>query len=104
MSIAKMWVDYFISYFLIEFSAEAKAVFAAGKALWKYYHEQPQANPNASFYDIRAYFQGRDKNGKMNKDSADAQYMALIGSLRQAQKVLAIKIAEKVYKYGFLQA
>ena len=87
----------------IEFSAEAQAVFTAGKALWKYYHEQPQANPNASFYDIRAYFQGRDKNGKMNKDSADAQYMALIGSLRQAQKVLAAKIAEKVYKYGFLK-
>lgn len=104
--------DVFASHFMsdyikdkqIEFSAEAKAVFAAGKALWKYYHEQPQANPNASFYDIRAYFQGRDKNGKMNKDSADAQYMALIGSLRQAQKVLAAKIAEKVYKYGFLQA
>ena len=104
--------DVFASHFMsdyikdkqIEFSAEAKAVFAAGKALWKYYHEQPQANPNASFYDIRAYFQGRDKNGKMNKDSADAQYMALIGSLRQTQKVLAAKIAEKVYKYGFLQA
>ena len=103
--------DVFASHFMsdyikdkqIEFSAEAQAVFAAGKALWKYYHEQPQANPNASFYDIRAYFQGRDKNGKMNKDSADAQYMALIGSLRQAQKVLAAKIAEKVYKYGFLK-
>lgn len=40
----------------------------------------------------------------MNKDSADAQYMSLICSLRQAQKVLAAKIAEKVYKYGFLQA
>lgn len=104
--------DVFASHFMsdyikdkqIEFSAEAQAVFAAGKALWKYYHEQPQANPNASFYDIRAYFQGRDKNGKMNKDSADTQYMVLIGSLRQAQKVLAAKIAEKVYKYGFLQA
>lgn len=104
--------DVFASHFMsdyikdkqIEFSAEAQAVFAAGKALWKYYHEQPQANPNASFYDIRAYFQGRDKNGKMNKDSANTQYMALIGSLRQTQKVLAAKIAEKVYKYGFLQA
>lgn len=104
--------DVFASHFMsdyikdkqIEFSAEAQAVFAAGKTLWKYYHEQPQANPNASFYDIRAYFQGRDKNGKMNKDSANTQYMSLIGSLRQAQKVLAAKIAEKVYKYGFLQA
>lgn len=103
--------DVFASHFMtdyikdkqIEFSAEAQAVFANGKALWKYYHEQPQANPNASFYDIRAYFQGRDKNGKMNKDSADAQYMALIGSLRQAQKVLAAKIVSKVYKYGFLK-
>ena len=103
--------DVFASHFMtdyikdkqIEFSAEAQAVFAAGKALWKYYHTQPKANPNASFYDIRAYFQGRDKSGKMNKDSADTQYMALIGGLRQAQKVLAAKIAEKVYKYGFLK-
>ena len=39
----------------------------------------------------------------MNKDSADTQYMALIGSLRRAQKVLAAKIASKIYKYGFLK-
>lgn len=102
--------DVFASHFMtryikennLTFSAEAQAVFVAGKALWKYYHTQPNANPNASFYDIRAYFQGRDKSGKMNKDSADPQYMSLICNLRQAQKILAAKIATKVYEYGFL--
>ncbi len=104
--------DVFASHFMTDyikendltFSAEAQAVFVAGKALWKYYHSQSNANPNASFYDIRAYFQGRDKSGKMNKDSADSRYMNLIGNLRQAQKVLAAKIATKVYEYGFLKA
>ena len=103
--------DRFASHFMtdyikenqIEFSAAAQGVFAAGKELWQYYHKQPTACPNASFYDIRAYFQGRGKNGKMNKDSADATYTALIGGLRQAQKKLAAKIAAKVYTYGFLQ-
>ncbi len=87
----------------IEFSAEAQAVFAAGKALWKYYHRQPNANPNASFYDIRAYFQGRDKNGKMNKDSSNTQYTFLIANLRTKEKKLAEKIQNKVYKYEFLK-
>ena len=103
--------DVFASHFMtdyikdkqIEFSAEAQAVFAAGKALWKYYHRQPKANPNASFYDIRAYFQGRDKNGKMNKDSSDTQYTFLIANLRTEEKKLAGKIQDKVYKYEFLK-
>lgn len=103
--------DVFASHFMsdyikdkqIEFSAEAQAVFAAGKALWKYYHRQPNANPNASFYDIRAYFQGRDKNGKMNKDSSNTQYTFLIANLRTKEKKLAEKIQNKVYKYEFLK-
>ena len=40
----------------IKLSREAKAVMAAGRELWRYYHKQPKANPNASFYDIRLYF------------------------------------------------
>ncbi len=103
--------DIFASHFMtdyikdnkIEFSAEAQAVFAAGKALWKYYHRQPKANPNASFYDIRAYFQGRRKSGKMNKDSSDTQYTFLITNLRTREKKLAGKIQDKVYKYEFLK-
>lgn len=87
----------------ISFSETAKNVFTAGKELWQYYHKQPNANPNASFYDIRSYFQGIDRYGKMNKNSSDRQYMKLITSLRNTQKLLAKKIAEKVYEYGFLK-
>jgi len=87
----------------LTFSAEAQTVFNAGRELWCYYHKQPDSNPNAAFYDIRAYFQGRDKNGRMNKDSTDAEYMRLITELRQSQKNLAAKISKKVYLYGFLK-
>ncbi len=87
----------------IVFSKEAQMVFDAGRELWRYYHKQKNANPNASFYDIRAYFQGRDKNGKMKKDSNDDFYMELIVKLRNAQKELAKKISYKVYEYGFLR-
>ena len=87
----------------IIFSPAAQNVFAAGRELWHYYHRQPRANPNASFYDIRAHFQGTDKNGRMNKDSADAEYTRLIADLRGAQKILAKQIAAKVYEYGFLK-
>lgn len=39
----------------------------------------------------------------MNKNSSDRQYIKLITSLRNTQKLLAKKIAEKVYEYGFLK-
>lgn len=87
----------------IEFSSTAQAVFAAGRELWRYYHQQPNSNPNASFYDIRAYFQGRDSQGKMNKDSKDEKYNQLIANLRLAIKNLAEEIKPKVYEYGFLK-
>lgn len=86
----------------IVFSPEAQAVFDAGRELWRYYHSQYGANPNASFYDIRAYFQGQDAKGKMNSDSQDEHYTELIQDLRQKQRVLAKKIEIGVYKYGFL--
>ena len=84
------------------FSEEAQAVFDAGRELWKYYHSQKNANPDASFYDIRKYFQG-ETNGRMNASSEDEKYTALIQDLRAKMKVLAAKIAEKVYKYEFLK-
>jgi len=84
------------------FSEEATIVMEAGRNLWRYYHDQPQSNPNASLYDIKLHFQGRDKKGKMNNSSTDKEYMLLIGALRDAQRNLAKRIVPKVYEYGFL--
>ena len=86
-----------------QFSAEAKAVFDAGRALWQYYHAQPNVNVNASLYDIREFFQGRNAAGRMNARSDDAKYTALIGELRSKLNVLADKIKPKIYEYGFLK-
>ena len=88
------------------FSPEATAVFDAGRALWCYYFAQAgsEADPDAALYDIRLHFQGRDTKGKMNSDSPDAKYMELIGTLRQALKLLARKIEPKVYEHGFLRS
>jgi len=86
-----------------EFSEEATAVFDAGRELWKYYHSQPNVNVNASYYDIRAHFQGRNAKGRMNSRSDDEQYMELIGELREKLDFLADKIKPKIYEYGFLK-
>jgi len=88
----------------LKFSKTAKNVFKAGQELWKYYHTQPKCNVNASLYDIREHFQGRNAQGKMNNKSDDDKYNELIGSLRSALKELAQKIEPKVYEYGFLKA
>lgn len=86
----------------LQFSSEAQAVLNAGRELWRYYHAQPNANPNAALYDIRLHFQGTNTKGKMNADSDDARYTELITALRQNLKQLAHKIEPKVYEYGFL--
>jgi hypothetical protein len=86
-----------------KFSPAAQAVFAAGKELWKYYHSQKNCNANASLYDIKEYFQGRNEKGKMNSKSGDETYMLLIANLKECLKVLAKKIEPKVYVYGFLK-
>lgn len=87
----------------IEFSAEAKAVFDAGRTLWLYFHTQPNINVNASLYDIREYFQGRNVSGRMNARSENEQYSALIAELRIKRVALAYKIKSKVYAYEFLK-
>ncbi len=99
----------------LEFSPEAKAVFDAGRELWKYYHTNfakvlnfgkvthAEYNVNASLYDIRAYFQGRNESGKMNNKSEDETYTNLIANLRDYLKTLAQKIEPKVYEYEFLK-
>jgi len=87
----------------LRFSAEATEVFNAGLKLWRYYHAIPGCNVNASLYDIREHFQGRNEAGKMNNKSEDEHYMELITKLRDSLKVLAKKIEPKVYEYGFLK-
>ena len=86
----------------LQFTPEAKAVFQTGKALWKYYFTQPNANANVSLYDIREHFQGRNDKGKMNNKSEDETYNRLISELRQALTTLAQAIEPKVYEYEFL--
>ncbi|MBQ6064729.1 MAG: hypothetical protein IJK87_14070 [Prevotella sp.] len=91
----------------LSLSPEAEAVMAAGRALYRYYHRQPHANPNASFYDIRLHFQGTKttRSGKMqmNADSPDTTYTALLSALREAMRALSRRIEPKVYAYGFLK-
>ena len=88
-------------------SLPARAVMDTGRELWRYYHAQPGANPNASYYDIRLHFQGvkRTSSGKeqMNATSADETYNRLLAALRAAHKALAAQIAPKVYEYRFLK-
>jgi hypothetical protein len=86
----------------LEFSFEAKAVFEAGRELWKYYLSKPDCNANAALYDIREYFQGRNIKGKMNNKSEDEQYTVLMDALRNSLKTLSKKIEPKIYEYGFL--
>ena len=91
----------------LKFSQEAQAVLDAGRDLWRYYHKQAGANPNASYYDIKMHFQGTKttKSGEvqMNSTSEDATYNALLADLRQSMKQLAAHIEPKVYDYGFLK-
>jgi hypothetical protein len=88
-------------------SVESLAVLDAGRELWRYYHAKIKNNKtapvNASFYDIREFFQGRKESGTMNTKSADETYNALIKTLREKQKILAKKIEPKIYEYGFLK-
>ena len=86
----------------LEFSKEAEEVFKAGLALWKYYHKQKDCDVNASLYDIKEYFQGRNAKSTMNKTSTDEHYTMLMRHLRERLDTLAEKIQIKVYEYGFL--
>ena len=98
----------------VVFSPAAQEVMEAGRQIWYYYlHHKDNSNElygsevinvNATFYDIRIFFQGKDdNNGKMKNKSSDEQYMALLKALRQKQRVLAKQIEQKAYLYGFLK-
>lgn len=99
----------FMSSYLKQFthSPDAKSVYESWLELWKYYHqqefEQGEYLANASFYEIKEYFQWRNDKGRMNSKSSDETYNQLIGKLRDELKNLASKIADKVYEYEFLR-
>ncbi len=100
----KLWAEANGAFRVLDYmGGEARRVYDAGKALWCYYHARPDADPDASLYDIRAYFQGRDDQGKVKSSSEDGTYRRLNQDLKDALEALAEKIAERAYAYGFLR-
>ncbi|MBX0508436.1 hypothetical protein I9Q70_08135 [Campylobacter coli] len=92
----------------IEFSLEAQELLKAGKELFKYYHTHSEDKGylvNASFYDIKEFFQGRDEKGRMIHPSQakDEHYKILLSDLNIALNALAKKLEPKIYEYGFLK-
>ena len=99
----------------LEFSNEAQNVLNTAKELFIYYHQvasnkktahkinkQSPYLLNATLYDIKEFFQGRSKNGRMKSKSEDEKYTELLNNLKNAQKELALQIEPKIFEYGFL--
>ncbi len=87
----------------IKFTETTISVMNCARDLWRYYHTMENANPNASLYDIKEYFQGRNDNGKMNASSDDQVYTRLINELKDRLRLLGEEIKPKMYEYGFLK-
>ncbi|GAA9267350.1 hypothetical protein HpHA227_02680 [Helicobacter pylori] len=93
----------------LEFSQSASRVLDAGREIYCYYHTQASTNrhynANASLYDIKEFFQGRNAQGKLNlpAKAKDGYYKKLYANLQDALKDLAKEIQPKVYEYGFLR-
>ncbi|GAA9226906.1 hypothetical protein Taiwan904_14000 [Helicobacter pylori] len=93
----------------LKFSQSASKVFDAGSKIYHYYHTQASTNrhynANASLYDIKEFFQGRNAQGKLNlpAKAKDKHYKQLYANLQDALKDLAKEIQSKVYEYGFLR-
>lgn len=93
----------------LKFSPSASRVFDAGREVYRYYHAQDftnhDYNANASLYDIKEFFQGRNAQGKLNlpAKAKDEYYKQLYANLQDALKDLAEEIQPKVYEYGFLR-
>ncbi|GAA9861575.1 hypothetical protein VN0630_15110 [Helicobacter pylori] len=93
----------------LEFSQSASNVLDAGREIYCHYHKQASTNrhynANASLYDIKEFFQGRNAQGKLNlpAKAKDGHYKQLYANLQDALKDLAKEIQPKVYEYGFLR-
>lgn len=93
----------------LKFSPSASKVFDASREVYHYYHTQDFTNrpynANASLYDIKEFFQGRNEKGRLNSPTKakDEYYKQLYANLQDALKDLAKEIQPKVYEYGFLR-
>ncbi|GHQ16562.1 hypothetical protein VN0283_04910 [Helicobacter pylori] len=93
----------------LKFSPSASKVFDAGREIYRYYHTQDFTNrphnANASLYDIKEFFQGRNEKGRLNSPTKakDKYYKQLYANLQDTLKDLAKEIQPKVYEYGFLR-
>ncbi len=93
----------------LEFSQSASRVLDVGREIYRHYHTQDSTNrpynANASLYDIKEFFQGRNAQGKLNPPAKakDEYYKWLYANLQDALKDLAKEIQPKVYEYGFLR-
>ncbi|GAA9997992.1 hypothetical protein VN1064_13350 [Helicobacter pylori] len=93
----------------LKFSPSASKVFDASREVYRYYHTQDFTNrpynANASLYDIKEFFQGRNAQGKLNlpAKAKDKHYKQFYANLQDALKDLAKEIQPKVYEYGFLR-
>ncbi|EQD89905.1 hypothetical protein HPSA50_0299 [Helicobacter pylori SouthAfrica50] len=93
----------------LEFSPSALKALDAGREIYRYYHAKDFTNApynaNASLYDIKEFFQGRNDQGKLNRPTKakDEYYKQLYANLQDALKDLAKEIQPKVYEYGFLR-
>ncbi|MFT2606191.1 hypothetical protein [Helicobacter pylori] len=93
----------------LEFSQSASKVLDVGREIYRHYHTQASTNryynANASLYDIKEFFQGRNAQGKLNlpAKAKDEHYKQLYANLQDALKDLAKEIQPKVYEYGFLR-
>ena len=90
----------------VAMSDEATQVITSGKRIWAYYAEKIAVlggNHNASLYDIKEYFKGRDEKGRMNSKSEDERFNELMDDLRVSMQSLCKAIVPKIYSYGFLK-
>ncbi|GAA9598154.1 hypothetical protein UBN83_14510 [Helicobacter pylori] len=93
----------------LKFSQSASRVLDTGREIYRHYHKQDFTNrpynANASLYDIKEFFQGRNAQGKLNlpAKAKDEHYKQLYANLQDALKDLAKEIQPKVYEYGFLR-
>lgn len=84
-------------------SLEASSVYNAGLEIWKAYHRNKEINFNASLYDIKMYYKGRnEETGKMNLKSNDALFNNLESNLSKCLMELENKIKPKIYLYAFI--
>ncbi|MFC3847611.1 nucleoside 5-triphosphatase RdgB (dHAPTP, dITP,XTP-specific) [Helicobacter baculiformis] len=87
------------------FSPHALEVLKSAQEIYRYYHSHKDSNPNASLYDIKEFFAGRDSKNKLNPPSKaqDTFYKTLYATLQENLDTLAGQITPKVWEYGFLR-